>query len=226
MKTTLVATRALLLIALTLVLASLITQWMKYFTDHGRLMGLTRLLNLDAEVNIPTFYSVILLLICSALLGLITYLKHTQKALYATHWYILSLGFLLMAADEFMSFHELFNGISPQLHLENSLWFNFSWVIPGVLLISIIGISYIRFLRHLERTHCIRFLLAGGVYCIAIIGVEILGGRYVALHGRDNFGYSLLGTLEEGLEMLGLILFINALLHYIAEQYPNIRIRP
>lgn len=227
MKTTLVATRAFLLIAITLVLASLATQGIKYFTGHGSLMGMTRLLNLNAEVNVPTFYSVVLLLTCSGLLGLIAYLKHAQRAPYTLHWQILSAGFLLMAADEFMSFHEIFTSITHrQLHLENCVWLKFSWVIPGLLVIAFIGISYVRFLQHLSRTHRIRFLLAGGIYCTAIIGLEILGGRYAALHGVENFGYSLLTTLEEGLEMLGLILFINALLHYIAEQYPHIRVRP
>lgn len=226
MKTTLVATRAFLLIAIMLVIASLTTQGIKYFTGHGSLMGMTRMLNLNAEVNIPTFYSVVLLLTCSALLGLIAYLKGTQRAPYTLHWQILSAGFLLMAADEFMSFHELFTGMTDrQLHLENSVWLKFSWVIPGLLVIALMGISYVRFLQHLHRTHRIRFLLAGAIYCTAIIGLETLGGHYVALHGADNFGYSLLTTLEEGMEMSGLILFINALLHYIAEQYPHIRIR-
>jgi hypothetical protein len=226
MKTTLVATRAFLLIAIILVLASLATQGIKYFMGHGTLMGMTRMLNLNAEVNIPTFYSVVLLLTCSGLLGLIAYLKHTQHAPYTLHWQILSAGFLLMAADEFMSFHEIFSSITHrQLHLENTVWLKYSWVIPGLLLIALIGISYVRFLQHLSRTHRIRFLLAGGIYCTAIIGLETLGGRYAALHGLENFGYSLLTTLEEGMEMLGLILFINALLHYIGEQYPHIRIR-
>jgi len=227
MKTTLVATRALLLIALVVIIASLGTQAIKYFTGHGSLLGMTRLLNLNGEVNIPTFYSVVLLLICSVLLGLIAYLKRAQNAPYTPHWQILSGGFLLMAADEFMSFHELFTSITHrQLHLENTLWLKYSWVIPGLLVIASIGICYVRFLQQLGRTHRIRFLLAGGIYCSAIIGLETLGGHYAALHGVDTFGYSLLTTLEEGLEMLGLILFINALLHYMAEQYPHIRIRP
>ncbi|HWU34482.1 MAG TPA: multidrug transporter [Methylovorus sp.] len=226
MKTTLVATRALLLIAITLVLASLGTQGIKYFTGHGSLMGMTHMLNLNEEVNIPTFYSVVLLLTCSGLLGLIAYLKGTQHAPYTLHWQILSAGFLLMAADEFMSFHELFTSITHRhLHLESSVWLKYSWVIPGVLVIGLIGISYVRFLQHLNRTHRIRFLLAGGIYCLGVIGLETLGGHYAALHGTNNFTYSLLTTVEEGLEMSGLILFINALLHYIAEQYPHIRIR-
>jgi hypothetical protein len=227
MKTTCTFVRALLLVASLLLSASLTTQAIKYFTGHARLLGITDLLNVNGEVNIPTFFSVLLLLTCSSLLGFVAYLKKTQRADYSLHWLILSLGFLFMAADEFMGFHERLNELTDQqVGLVGSTWLKYSWVIPGLFVITLIGISYVRFLQHLASTHRIRFMLAGAIYCTGIIGVEMLGAHHAALYSSFNFTYSLLSTLEEGMEMMGLILFINALIHYTREQYPHLRIRP
>ena len=43
------------------------------------------------------------------------------------------------------------------------------------------------------------------------------------LHGRDNLTYSMMVTVEESLEMGGVILFIWALLVYIADNYKEVR---
>ena len=52
----------------------------------------------------------------------------------------------------------------------------------------------------------------------------MLGGRQAELHGLENLTYQLFAHLEESLEMAGVILFIYALLRYLAEQYPEIRL--
>ena len=52
----------------------------------------------------------------------------------------------------------------------------------------------------------------------------MLGGHYYELHGRENLSYSMITTLEESLEMLGLILFIRALLDYLSTHFSEISI--
>ena len=52
--------------------------------------------------------------------------------------------------------------------------------------------------------------------------MEMLGGRSAASHGSDNFVFSMLATAEEALEMIGIILFIYALLNYLEEQYQGL----
>ena len=44
------------------------------------------------------------------------------------------------------------------------------------------------------------------------IGVELIGGRYLELHGVENLTYAMITTVEESLEMAGVIIFIWALL--------------
>ena len=52
----------------------------------------------------------------------------------------------------------------------------------------------------------------------------MLGGYYYELHAGENLTYSLITTLEESLEMLGLILFIRALLDYLSAHFSEITI--
>ena len=70
-----------------------------------------------------------------------------------------------------------------------------------------------RFLLRLARATAIAFVVAGVVYLAGAVGTELFGGRYFEQHGRD-LTYAALGTLEETLEVTGVILFITALLEY------------
>lgn len=56
--------------------------------------------NMDRELNFPTLYSVILLLIPAYLLKKISILKKSENSLYTKYWKTLSYIFLFLAADE------------------------------------------------------------------------------------------------------------------------------
>ena len=49
------------------------------------------------------------------------------------------------------------------------------------------------------------------IYVSGVIGVEAVSGWHFEVFGKHNLGYNLLVTLEEGLEMLGVVVFIYAL---------------
>jgi hypothetical protein len=67
--------------------------------------------------------------------------------------------------------------------------------------------------------------VAAILYIGGAIGVELIGGRYAELHGEENWTYSMITTVEESLEMAGLIVFIWALLEYCADNYKEVRFR-
>ena len=62
------------------------------------------------------------------------------------------------------------------------------------------------------------------MYIAGVIGMELVGGRYAKLYGTLNFTYSMLATVEESLEMAGLIVFIWGLLLYIGDSYNEIQL--
>ena len=219
-------TRALGVTALLLVLASITGQLTKYVWGHDVVYGLIRLFYVDYENNIPSYFSASLLLLVALLLALITALKQAAHAAYGFQWALLSFTFLSMAIDEAASLHELL--IVPMRGLlgqqARGIFF-FAWVIPGIAVAMIFGLSYLKFLLHLPTKTRWRFVIAATLYLGGALGMELIGGRYAASHGMENLAYSMTATVEESLEMAGVIVFIYALLNYIADNYQEIRLR-
>jgi hypothetical protein len=89
----------------------------------------------------------------------------------------------------------------------------------------VFGLSYLKFLLHLPAKTRWRFVVAATLYLGGAIGMELIGGRYADLHGMENLAYSMTATVEESLEMAGVIVFIYTLLNYIADNYQEIRLR-
>ena len=213
------------IIATLLILASVVTQIFRFATEHNSVYGLIPLFYLDSEQNIPTFFSALLLLLSSAATALIATLKHRNGLPYAWHWTGLALGFLYVATDEAASIHEL--AIRPMRELLGMYAtgiFYFAWTIPGIALVIVLAVVYLRFWLHLPAYTRRLVLFAGGLYVGGAIGVELIGSRHVELHGRD-MTYSAIAMTEETLEMSGTILFIFAMLDYIEKHFGNVRLR-
>jgi hypothetical protein len=68
-------------------------------------------------------------------------------------------------------------------------------------------------------------VLGAALYLGGCLGIEALGGGYDAAHGYDNLPYNLLTTLEEGLEMAGLVVFLSHLLSYVGRQFGEVSFR-
>ena len=216
--------RVLGLVAFLLVLASTGSQLMAYLTGRPHIFGLVPLFSVDVEQNIPTFFSAFLLLFAALLLAVITVLKRNQTASHVSHWTILSFGFLLMAADEVVSYHESLGEPTSKLLGDASLGL-FSWAILGIALIVVLAPFFVRFLLHLPAKTRLTFLVAAILYLGGSVGFELIGGAYAKSHGLQDFTYRMIVTIEESLEMAGLIIFIWALLKYIAENYTEVRFR-
>jgi len=213
-------------IALLLVLASVAGQYSKFVLGHGNLKGLVTLFNVDAEQNVPTHFSVFLLLFAALLLAIITILNRQQSMPHVSKWAILAFGFLCMSFDEALTVHESLVAPLRWLLGDRELGiFYWTWVIPGILLVLVLGLFFRRFLLDLPAIVRRRFLIAATIYIGGAIGFELVGGRYIELHGDQNLIVSMIATVEESLEMVGLIYFIWALLHYCADNYQEVRFR-
>lgn len=216
--------RVLVTIALFLVLASIGGQLTKYLTGHDSVYGLVRLFDLNEEGNIPTYFSASLLLLAALLLATISALKRTSGARYALQWTILALTFLYLAVDEGARIHELL--IRPTKELlggKTTGIFYFAWVIPGMAITFLFALFFVKFLLHLPVQTRLFFVLAAVLYIGGAIGMEMIGGRYAEQHGA-YLTFNMILTLEESLEMAGMIVFIHALMTYIEANYAEVRL--
>ena len=215
----------LLIMACVLVVASAAGQVMKYIVGHPTVYGLVPLFDVNREQNIPTLFSVLLFVTCSILLGLTFYLHRKQEAGLKMYWATLAIGFVFMAIDEFAKLHENVGILfKPLIGSYSHGFLYFSWVIPAMTLIIFLAMFYSRFLFKLPKKTRISFIIAGLIYLTGLLGIEMLGGYYYELHAGESLTYSLITTLEESLEMLGLILFIRALLDYLSVHFSEISI--
>ena len=214
-------TRILLSVVALLVGTGIFVQVEKYAFDHDYQWGLLRLFDLDGESNVPAWYSSVALFLCVPLLVLVSAKKGGP---YVRHWQILGVVFVLLSLDEAASFHEPLSW-KLQAGLDSHGIFYYAWVIPAILFVLFILMTYRRFLQGLPRETRSRFLMAGAIYVTGAIGLEMVESWYVELHGNQNLFMALTIGVEEGLEMLGVVLFIRALLLYLGPGPIAMRVR-
>ncbi|KAA3439593.1 hypothetical protein [Rufibacter hautae] len=100
--------------------------------------------------------------------------------------------------------------------------FLFSWVLGAGVLVAIFSIAYIKFLLSLPLKYSRNFFLAGLIFISGTLGMEMLGGWIVENYGREGITYSIVFTIEETLEITGIILLINTLLQYTQEHLQSL----
>jgi hypothetical protein len=191
-------------------------QYLRFCTVYDKAFGLIPLVDVDRELTIPTIFSVVLLFSTSLVLYAIAVLKKKRKDKFTWSWYVLASGFLFMAFDEGSSIHELTTmPIRRALGEKLPGFLSFAWLVPGIAVILIVAIIYLRFYFSLPKRTKKLILLSAIIYLGGLIGIEMIGGNYASIYGIKNLTYNLIVTIEESLEMAGMVLFIYTLLDYI-----------
>jgi hypothetical protein len=207
----------LLGIIVFLVLASSVgvASYLLYPPEH--MHPLVTLFNLNLESNVPAFFSSLQLFLASLILGLISGCHRRRDEPYRL-WLLLSLLFAFLTIDEFAALHEQ---LSVPLREElgvSGLWY-FAWIIPYGVAALALAVLFTKFLYDLPARTRAWFIGSGAIYLAGAIGFEMLGGRYITSSGPREDIYSVLYTVEELLEMLGIAFFIYALLKYMAARF-------
>jgi hypothetical protein len=190
----------------------------------------TRLLvgyfDFNGESNIPAFFSSIILLIAGGLLLLI----HTQQKKYTEskptrHWLILGWIFMFMAVDENVQIHEhIADFVRPQLGNDLSGLLHWAWVVPYAILTLAVVAYFIGFVLRLPPYIRNLIIVAGALFVTGALGLELVEGYLYKRYGIDHLYNRILYCIEELMEMTGVVLFIYALLHYLAMQRTQVTI--
>ena len=176
-------------------------------------------LNMDRELNLPTLFSSSLLLISALLMQR---LGHNSNPDAADDWRLLSKIFIFLALDEALQIHEILiiPGLRHQVHPALAS----TWVVPYAALALIMLWKFRSFLGSIPRATATGLLRSGAVYVGGAIGMEMIGSfavrsRLIRLHSA---WYGAITGLEEALELLGIILLIDALLRALLDQHNSI----
>jgi hypothetical protein len=169
---------------------------------------------LDTEYNFPTYYASFTILLCAFLLGIITLFLIRKKSSHLWQWTALTFIFLLLSLDEYMGFHEVFGGdISHWLFPKGV--FASAWVVPGLVVVIVLGLAYLPFIFHLPPRTRNLVILSAVIYVGGALVMDAISGYYVTLYGMGNLGYELQVYVEETMEMAGIALFTYTLLEYL-----------
>ncbi|HEY9857843.1 MAG TPA: hypothetical protein V6D05_19005 [Stenomitos sp.] len=178
---------------------------------------------LDAEANVPTWFSSLLLMLCSVPLAVIGQAKREERAPHARFWSVLAVLFLYLSLDELAQLHDKLN-----LHLQSvfhpSGYLAFPWVLPAAIAVTGVAIASVPWLRTLPDWVRARFLLSAVLYVGGALGVETISAGYASVHGMESWGYTLLSHLEELLEMSGAAFFLTTLVRYAGAMQVEVRL--
>ena len=177
-------------------------------------------INLDEEFNLTAIYSGLLLYASSFLLKEIAISSQGGKR---RDWMLLSKVFLFLAFDEVFQVHELFviPGLRQYLHPSLAS----VWVIPYGILFALFSFKFIPFFLNLRNKVSVLSLISGGVYVSGAIAFEALNSWLVRTDqiSRSSFYYELISGFEELFEMLGIIIFLYALMLELRSRFVRLR---
>ncbi|MCG8493457.1 MAG: hypothetical protein MI743_17680 [Sneathiellales bacterium] len=186
--------------------------------------SINRFFHMGEEQNLPTFFSTMNLLLSSTLLFLIASLSSKNKRKETIYWFVLGVIFVFLAIDEFTFIHETISAITRR-SLKTEGYLFFAWVIPYAFVLLVIAVFYFRFLLLIPKKTCRQFIVAGGVYICGAMGLEVISSGHAYSEGVETLTYNVLNACEETLEMIGIILFIQALFEYLYAQWEGFYIR-
>jgi hypothetical protein len=215
--------RLLLGVSLLIVIGSLATHYTYDLLRPLKLGYLTHLMNVDAEQNVPTWFSSAILLGNGLLFGLIGVVRWQQRAPWRWHWLGLALIFVYLSLDEQAVIHELFNGLRDDLAVSGPLFF--AWVVPAAGALLLFALIYFRFWLALPRRIRLLMALAALIYLGGALGFEILSAPLFERKLDYTLPYKLLTAAEELCEMIGASVLLYALLSYLRDELPELSLR-
>lgn len=217
--------RALGAVVMALTAAHAFCQFiLRPYLGLDNVLGLVPFVNLGLENNLPTWYSSAVLLFCAGILAVIGHRARALRMPHARTWAALAAVFVFLSLDETASIHERMSA-PVKAHLGSV--YN-AWVIPASVMVLVGGLLAYRFVMDLPRRTRHLVILAGVLFVGGAMGLEAVAGAIRTIYPYNaeyELTLRLIATLEELLEMVGVVVFAYALLDYLGS-LPEPQTRP
>lgn len=188
------------------------------FFDRPPYRGILWLFYVDTELRLPAIYSSLALLASAVLLARIALEVDGHPDGDRRSWALLSAVFVVLSIDELLAFHErAIQPVRDAFGIEGGPFF-YAWLIPGAVVVVVLGLVLLPFLRRLPLDTSARMVLSAAAFLAGGMGLEAVAGASEAVAildaPRQTVAYLVLVTFEEGLEMVGVAIFIATLLRH------------
>lgn len=165
------------------------------------------LFDVDAEANVPTWFSSVLLLTCAVSSWAMSRRVESEPRK-ARGFRLVATLLGLFSIDEVASVHERVAAwmlITVRAHDIARIWV---WGAGGVI-VAALFFSLAPFLAALDRSLRSRLVASGVIFVMGALVLEAIGHHWAAQHGFANATYAALSGFEELLEMLGALFFLQ-----------------
>jgi len=174
--------------------------------------------NVNAERNVPTYFSALNLFFASMLMAL-CYALNLNREKKSYSWLFLSAVFLFLSFDEMTEVHEAFAEIMRNAGIGGPGRFFYAvWAIPYLVFGLTVLLIAFKFLKTLPRYLARAYIRAGILFVIGAVGFDV----FLAFVPNMSI-HVIFFTIEEFLEMSAIIYFIYATLRYIKLEFKSVK---
>jgi len=215
--------RGLLVFILELYALSLVGQYFRFFTPYREMLDFAiHEFHLDDEKNFPTFLSMAEMAIAVILMLYLGIRTIVRREKFAFHWIFMAAIFVFLAFDEYMELHEQL-GVIIRDYVDLKGFLNFAWYLPVIPVLLILFLVYLPFLRGMTPKLRNRIILGGAVFVFGSIGLESVGSKVINDGLATFFQFVMLANVEETVELIGMAIYVGALLQAIHEKLESVR---
>ncbi len=178
------------------------------------------LLDVGDEVSLGTWFETLLFAIAAVVL----LFGGRSAANLSTRWYVLSGVMLALSIDEAASMHERL-GSGLRDIVDASGWLYYIWVVPALVFVAAVALYELPWLRSLPTDVAKRVVLSGVVFVGGAAFMELLAGPEAEANGTGTLLSISFSAVEELCEMVGLSLFIGAILRHLSGRLLSIAVK-
>ena len=198
----------------------------KFYDDPDRVRWyMIDIFDLDTEASFGTYYSAIALLFVGRLLWQHAKITKRRGEIWCWWWFVLAVGFHWLSIDEIMAGHEVLNEHKSVVARETGED-RVRWTADGAVVAGFVGVAFLPFLWQLRWRLAIFSILGGALYLGGALGVEQATDKYQDWGMLGTTEYLMWVALEEGMEMMGPVVFLAGLLPYLADDKARHAQRP
>lgn len=173
-----------------------------------------------AETSVPTWFSIINLLVSSVLLFCLFVHNKAEGRSNAWYWLCLAVLFLLLSIDESAALHNKATHLAWYTGVPHEALRSHAWLPFGMAFVAVVAVAFVPFLRSIDGRLAALMVLSGAIFVSGAIGFELVASwmEYTSAGERGSLSRNLMVLIEECLEMYGIALFNCVLYRELARQ--------
>jgi hypothetical protein len=172
-------------------------------------------LDVNKEGSVPTWYATITLMACSVMLAVIAIAARVRGRPWQLQWTLLSIGFALLSLEELIGVHsQATKVLRSVVSITDGPGYELVLLAIGMVGLVVLAVLFGRFYMDLPSLWRRWFTIGIVIYLIGVFASDAIGD-YLISSGETSLPYIIVLTIEEALEMIGVLIFIVMLLEYI-----------